>query len=169
VVPEGYTELQRKLIHSRARATLRRLEGLSFKKPSPEPPLKYTEAEVRAIHQRAHEKLFTPASPSIHPKALAYLGFIPPPPPKKPTLAERRAIHAKALAIVNRHKLDKLIAKLKTRTVERGCTPQEAEAARTAVDRLLKNPLRRAQQYNDKSPLSAAELRRFRAWYDREQ
>jgi hypothetical protein len=73
-----------------------------------------------------------------------------------------RAINSRARLIVERHnrrKLDELIRKLKTRTVERGCTPAEAAAARTAVERMQKV----AKDWN-RAALAPDELRRVRAW-----
>jgi hypothetical protein len=57
VVSEGrYTELQRKLIHGRARALLARLEIFKPSQPASGAP-RYTEGEMRAIHERARTKL----------------------------------------------------------------------------------------------------------------
>jgi len=59
----------------------------------------------------------------------------------------------------NRRRLEKLISKLRKRTVANGCTVQEAATARTTVERL-----QRVSKHWNATGLSPDELRRVRAW-----
>jgi hypothetical protein len=136
-----YSEIERRLIHLRALAILRRLENF---KPSSQSG-RYSQAEARAIHDRAVAKLSgdkAAEARAIHSRALAQLERLKNFTPSTPrySQAERRAINAKARLILerdaNRRRLEKLVSKLRMRTVANGCTAQEAEAARATVERL---------------------------------
>jgi hypothetical protein len=135
VVPTERTLLQRRLIISRARAVLRRVEQTLFKPTQLVAARQYSRAEHEAINAKARELLaFTPPPlPSHHDQAAA---------PKKYSLAERRAIVTRARALLecdrNSKKLQKLIDKLRQRTIRNGCTAGEEREARAAIHRLLK-------------------------------
>jgi hypothetical protein len=99
-------------------------------------------AERRAIHRKATALLasHTPASSSSH---------------KKSRRSSNQIIDAKF------HKLAALLDKLRMRTVARGCTLQEARAAKAAVFGILRG--------NQNTGLSPAEMETFRCWYSRSE
>jgi hypothetical protein len=142
VVPDGPTDLDRELAEDRARAIL---EDLSFSS-------RFSASEGRRLATAALGLAKISRSRALQDRAREALACFP------YTKAERLAVIAKARATLerlkgkpsyqgqaavnahdadaNQRRLAGLIAKLARRTVQNGCTPAEAAAARATIERL---------------------------------